>query len=341
MRRPSIAFTIPLLCLLSLTMGCGGGGSQSPASPSDTAGPIAFTVAPLDPAALQYIVPLGNMGPWAHTLPTDHAYFYHHLQSGAFAPLTILAPTAGTIESTYPGTNGEVKVWVRVNSQYTYYFDHVVLAPGVGPGSRLEAGSIIGTSGGAAFDFAVRDMHANLGFLVPLRYGMDTIYAQSPLQYFTEPLRSQLYAKVQRAGGDLDGRVNFDVDGTLSGNWFAEGLAVAASTTNDISVGTRQLAFARDVRFPDRQRVSIGGFNVTGLYGVPPDAPDFTAVTPASGLVVYRLLETGEPGGPAGTRQQGLLLTQLLDTRRLRVEVVPDALAASAAFTSAAALYIR
>ena len=89
MPRPASALTAFLV--LTTMWGCSGGGG-SPTSPTEQAGPPSFTVAPIDPATLQYIVPLGNMGPWAHTLPTDHAYFYHHLQSGTFVPVPVLAP---------------------------------------------------------------------------------------------------------------------------------------------------------------------------------------------------------------------------------------------------------
>lgn len=326
------------LCATVMLAACAGGGSGSPASPSETAGPLSFTVAPVDPASLDYIVPLGNMGPWAHTLPTDHVYFYRFQPPGNLA---VLAPAAGTIDNIYPGVNGEVKVWVRVNGQFTYYFDHVVLASGLATGTHVDAGTVIGTAPGIAFDFAVRDMASPLAFIAPTRYGMDTLYGQSPLKYFAEPLRSQFYAKVARSGGDLDGRVNYDVDGSVSGNWFADDLPVTSSSSNDVNVGTRQLAFARDVRFPERLRVSVGGFGFTGLYGVPPDAPEFSGVTPASGFVVFRLLETGEPGGPPGVNQRGLLLVQMLDARRLRVEVVQDSLARQAEFSDAAKIYVR
>ena len=336
--RTLLAAAIAAVFVLSAACG---GSSSSPASPSESSEPLSFTVAPIDPASIQYIVPLGNMGPWAHTLPTDHAYIYHHLNAGSFAPVSLLAPASGTVSNTYPGSNGEVKVWVKVNDRYTYYFDHVVLAQGVGVGSHVAAGSVIGASGGIAFDFAVTDQRTTQGFLVSARYGLDTIYAQSPFPYFVEPIRSALYAKVQRTGGSLDGQINFDVSGTLSGNWFAEDLPVSQSSGNDPSIGGRQLAFARDVRFADRQRVSIGGFNFTGLYGVPPDAPDFAAITPASGLVTYRLLNTGEPGGPPGTQQLGLLLVQLLDAQHLRVEVVNTQLSSTGTFSGQAVTYVR
>lgn len=290
---------------------------------------------------MQYIVPLGNMGPWGHTFPTDHAYVYHHLSTGAFTPVPIQAPAAGTINNTYPGTNGEVKVWVKVNSRYTYYFDHVVLSSAFHIGSHVDAGTVIGVSSGVAFDFAVRDLATAQSFITPARYGFDTLYAQSPWQYFVEPLRSALYAKVQRTGADRDGRINYDVSGTLSGNWFDSDLTIAGSVGADMSIGTRELAFARDVQFPDRQRISVGGLGMTGLYGVPPESPDFASITPSSGLVTLRLLNTGEPGGPPGITQQGLLLVQMVDATHLRVEAVAETLKTAATFSSAAVTYVR
>jgi hypothetical protein len=127
----------------------------------------------------------------------------------------------------------------------------------------------------------------------------------------------------------------------LSGNWFDDSLPVAGSTSNDITIGQRQIAFARDVRFPDRLRVSVGGFGMTNLYGVAAGSPDFTTITPASGVVVYRLLNTGEPGGPPGIDQLGLLLAQLVDAGHLRLEVVNERVATAASFTGQARTYIR
>ncbi len=340
MRIPQAA-PIAAVALLLATLFPACGGSSSPTSPQEISGSLAFTVSPIDPAVIQYIVPLGQMGPWAHTLPTDHAYVYHHLGVSSFAPVPVVAPAAGTINNTYPGTSGQSKIWVKVNNRYSYYFDHVILAGGLGVGTRVEAGATIGVSDGIAFDFAVTDQLTTQGFITPARYGFDSVYAQSPLSFFAEPTRSTLYAKVHRVGADLDGKINFDVAGTLSGNWFDDSLPVAGSTSNDITIGQRQIAFARDVRFPDRQRVSVGGFAMTGLYGVPPGAPDFVAITPASGLVVYRLLNTGEPGGPAGTGQLGLLLVQLVDGGHLRLEVVNDRISTTASFTGQARNYIR
>lgn len=301
----------------------------------------------MEPTGLQYIVPLGAMNPWGHTLATDHIYFYHHFQEGVtapppFVPVPLTTPASGRIEAICCGGGTGVKVRIRATTSFVYVFDHIELAPGLGVGSIVKAGDPLGTSPGAVFDLGVINETRQLGFVNPARYSQETLHADSPLKYFDEPARSMLYAKVRRRGGDLDGRIDYDVDGTLAGNWFAEDLPVARSSVGgDMSVGTRQLAFARDVFAPDRQRISIGGLGMTGPWGVPPATPDFSTITPASGLVILRLLSTGEPGGPPGTDQVGLLLVQMHEAGRLRIEAVHDSSSRTAAFSGNARIYVR
>ncbi len=329
---------------------CGGGAPPSiPASPTSPPAPtppapstLVFTVSPIDPTVLQEITPLGAMNPWGHTLPTDHLYFSHHFNVASFPPVTLVAPAAGTVESVIDRGGGDQKITVRVGTRFVYAIDHVTLAAGFASGAIVQAGQALGTSTSGVFDFGVSDLGRPLGFLNPARYSRESLYADSPLSYFNDPLRSALYAKVHRTGGDLDGRIDYDVAGTLAGNWFAADLPPERSSIGgDMSVGTRQLSFARDVNAPDRQRISIGGLGMTGLWAVQPDAPDFASITPASGLVVYRLFGTGEPGGPQGTQPLGSLLAQLLDAGQLKVEAVPGAGPAAPAFGPNALIYVR
>jgi len=327
---------------------CGSGGHTAPSpaveGPSTPAAPVtlAFTVSPVDPSALQEIVALGSMNPWGHTLPTDHLYFVHHFNTGPFPPVTLVAPAAGTVESVIDRGGGDMKITVRVGGSFVYAIDHVSLKARFASGTGLQAGQELGTSTSGVFDFGVVNLSRTLGFVNPARYSRETLYADAPLRYFDEPLRSTLYARVRRAGGDLDGRIDYDVAGTLAGNWFASDLAPERSSVGgDMSVGTRQLSFARDVNAPDRPRISIGGLGLTGLWAVSSDAPEFTSITPASGLVAYRLFATGEPGGPQGTQQLGRLLVQLLDAGRLQVEAVPGASQESVGFGPNAAIYVR
>ena len=187
------------------------------------------------------------MAPWGHTLPTDHEYFYHHLGNQPYAPVPVYAPAAGRIESI---SNGRIDV--RVDSIFLYWIGPLALADGIAAGARVEAGTLLGHhSTFPAFDFSVLRSTLRLTFLNPLRYGRDTLTADGPVQYFDEPVRSAIIAKVKRTGGEIDGRIDYDVDGTLSGNWFAEDLPVEVSGRGgEEYYGVRKLAFARDVFSP-------------------------------------------------------------------------------------------
>lgn len=299
-----------------------------------------FTAAPMDINALQSITALGNMGPWGHTLPTDHIYFEHHLNGPSnYTPVPVYAPGGGTIVGL---NNGRIDV--KYDPVYQYWIGPLALADGITMGARVEAGQLLGHhSTFPAFDFAVLRSTLQIAFVNPLRYGRDTVTSDAPIPYFEEPIRSALYAKVKRSGSEKDGKLSYDLAGTLSGNWYAEDLPVADSGRGgEEYYGVRKLSFARDVFSPDQQRVSIGGLHFTGLYAVPRDAPQFASITPASGFVVYRLLNPGTPlSEPVATTTVGWLMVQMLDAERLRIQAIPLQPFAPTAFGVGAELYLR
>ena len=272
-------------------------------------------------SAIQSITALGAMAPWGHTLPTDHVYFVHHEDTaGPYAPVPVYAPASGTIASIWNG-----RIDVRVDAVFTYWIGPLALADGIRVGAQVTAGALLGHhSTYPAFDFAVLRATLQLPFANLLRYGRDTLTSDAPFQYFDEPIRSALEAKVRRTGGDKGGVLNYDVNGTLAGNWYAEDLPLADSARGgEIFYGARKLSFARDVFSPDEPRVSIGGLGFTGLYGLGDGAPAFDSVTPATGLVVFRLMAVGAPQSPLPGLQAGWLLVALLDADRLRIEARP------------------
>ena len=169
------------------------------------------------------------------------------------------------------------------------------------------------------------------GLINPSRYPSETLKCDAPLKYYEEPLRSQLYAKVQRISGDRDGKIDFDVPGRLSGNWFGQGDNIP-------------LAFAYDTYDPAQVRIALtgiaqGGFVITGVFSIAAGDPFPRDVSVASGKVRYTLAHsrTGLPlPDPPTTR----LLVQMLDDQRIRVEgfVYPSA---ADDFTSAAKTFVR
>jgi hypothetical protein len=267
-------------------------------------------------------------------------YLYHYLGStGVRNPVPVFAPAAGVVRDSVAFAAGS-RLDVRVNDAYHYWLGPMTPAAGVVPGARVEAGAVIGMTGGTTLDFSVLDLRASLPFANPARYGRDTLSAVSPMQYFDAGVRAALLAKQRRTSTAPDGRINYDAAGTLAGNWFHESLPVHASGTGGDDTGLRKLSFARDVYQPARQRISIGGLGLSGLWAVPSNAPQFQSITPASGTVQLPLVGTGEPMGPPGTDQIALLLVRMLDANRIRIEAIRTR-APSAAFTARAEIYLR
>jgi len=266
-----------LLAVAALAAGCG---SASPAAPETspttttvTPAPVLIgmhmTASPMDVSKITSISALGTMAPWGHTLPTDHVYFYHHVGPGPVEPVQVFAPAAGRIK--FANNN---RIDVDVDDEYSYWIGPVLLAPGIASGINVQAGTLLGThsTGAPAFDFSVLRKTQRLNFINPARYSNETLWADGPMKYFEGPVKAQLAAKVLRTGSDLEGKIDYDVAGTLSGNWFAEDLAVSESARGgEEYYGSRKLAFARDVYQPHLRRVSIGGLGLSGLYAVNDD----------------------------------------------------------------------
>ena len=147
-----------------------------------------------------------------------------------------------------------------------------------------------------------------------------------------EPLRSLLYAKVASIGPNLDGKIDHDVAGRLSGNWFTS--------------GGIPLVFAYETQEPARVLIAVSGELLrNGLYSIAATDPLPRDVSVASGLIRYTLAPgrgapSSVPPPPPSSVPIVRLLVQMLDDQSIRVEMFP--LAASAdAFTSSAKTFLR
>ena len=276
---------------------CGGSSPSpqgpTPVSPTSTSGnglasTLVFTESPIDPAAIEFVVPLGNLNPPGHTLPTDHVYLYHRLRNPSAPTYDVKAPAGGIVRDARRGNDDVIRV--QVTASQTYYLGHVHLDASIHDGMSVAAGQKVGTTSTLSYglDIGLEDLAVTRFFVNPARYGEGTIHAESALKYFEEPLRSTLYSKVDRVGGDKDGKIDFDSPGHLAGNWFLEGLPVSESSI--FGAGSKQLAFVRDVNDPSAVRVSLGGaLGVTGVFAVQSSAPDPSIVTTSTGAMMYRL----------------------------------------------------
>ena len=211
-----------IVLLLGALAACHSGSALPPAAPSpvDTKpttpfmpGDLHFAASPMDIGAIQTITALGAMAPWGHTLPTDHVYIVHHEDLPTpYPPVAVYAPGAGTIERIDGG-----RFNIRVNATFQYYIAPLTPAEGIAVGMSVSAGTLLGYhSTFPACDFAVLRSTLRIAFANPARYGPDTYTSDGPMQYFDEPIRSALEAKVRRIGSDKQGQLTYDVVGLPS-----------------------------------------------------------------------------------------------------------------------------
>ena len=329
---------------------CGDGGGQNgmtnpnadPPAPSTVA---QFTVIPVIMPEGATLTPLGHIQPVGHVLPTDHVYFYSWNIDKPNGPdtlkRTVFAPGDGVVTWILfqDFAIKDYKVMFRMTTNFYYYLDHVLLDPNIKVGTIVRAGDRLGTTDpGAALDLGAFDMTQTLtGFLVPARYPDQTLHCVSPFKYFTEPLRSQLYAKIRRvpSAPDRDGKIDYDIAGRLVGSWFHETVPKTMETSGP-NGWPKSLAFAYDFNDPSQVRVSIGGTIATpGVWAVPADAPRPENVSTSSGVVTYRLLHIFQQF------QSGLMLVEMQAADRIRVQVFEGSQASTATFDSRAQIYVR
>lgn len=290
-----------------------GGTSTGTPNSSFPAGTLVLKASPIDQNAIRWITPLGNLNPPAHTVPTDHIYFYFsdpdkgESFSGLRTPF--YAPGDGTVTTVLGGAGTESKIYVRQTSTMTYYLDHLILASGIAQGTRLTAGDVVGTTGLAyAIDLGVMNDSLTLSFANPSRYPPDTTHADAPLKYFEEPIRSQLYARVQRLGPDLDGKIDYDIAGHLAGNWFV----------ND----SLPVAFVYDTYSPSTVLIASSFGPISGTFAIGPGEPLPRDVTSASGKVLYSLAKTySGPLKPGLPQPAGFMLVQMFDNGTIKLEI--------------------
>ena len=340
-----------LLAGLALLQGCGGhgggGGTSGPYPYTDVLPPAdgvaQFSVVPVAPVPGFSLTALGSLNPPGHVLPTDHVYFYSwDLSTGAPPAQTtrnVYMPATGACFLTLqtPGA-GDWKVMFRATQNFYFFLDHVLLTTPISVGQIVPAGTLIGTTDpGGTLDLGAFDQSVtHAGFLDPARYPFETLYYVSPWAYFEASLRTALYAQVYRSptAPDKDGRIDFSVAGKLVGDWFHQGLADADSW--DATGWSQTVAFVYDYYDPTQVRISIGGtVGLPGVYAIDPTAPDPANVTPASGLVAYRLLN------PVGLAPYGLMLVQMTDASTLEIEVFPGSTASAGQFDANSHTFVR
>ena len=351
-------------------------------------GEVRFTAAPADPDDLSHIYPLGQMT-GSHVTPTDHQYYYWASLNVPLERYPIRSPADGVVvEVSYQ----EPDYRLVIEHSCDVYTIWIHLQQLVGPLAYLNgtisfnrpaygrisvsAGEVIAYDGGTnGFDFSVHDARILLpGFVRPESYVVEPwkVHTVDPVDYFDEPVRSQLLTKNVRQVEPLGGKIDHDIPGRLMGNWFVEGtngyqgvMQTTGPIAPDQQVGywSTHLAIAPDPIDPRAIIVSFPSFGDTrsqvAIGNLDPHPADVSLQT---GLVKYELVgwmyvreSTGQSWNGI-TRQafddiivrlnpvhvDGVVLFELIAEDRLKMEAFPGKRTHEVAgFTDDATIYER
>ncbi len=209
-------------------------------------------------------------------------------------------------------------------------------------------------------DFSVVDGSVMLkGFVNPETYEGEPwkIHTVDTFDYYEEPLRSELLAKNLRKIEPFGGKIDYDVEGKLIGNWFVENTNGYKGLGNE-NYWSTHLSIVYDALDPEHVIVSIGDFDGMGKqFGVKGNLPDPKDVSAENGIVKYELtpysyyskgklwneIDYVEDIKAENTDEvRGVALFQLMEGGKLKAEFFPNKKENEVSgFTEKAKLYER
>jgi len=243
----------------------------------------------------------------------------------------------------------DLKVFIEHSAHVWSYVDHLVevdaaimteVPGGVQPGQPVnvripvKAGQVIGKVGNQTFDFALIDTTTTRkGFIKPeqfLQRDPQKPHVVDPFDYIAEPLRSQLIKKDARKVPPFGGRIDYDIDGKLIGNWYEQGTGGYAGLNRRIDYWVGHLSIVYHHLDPKIIVFSVGNYaGRAQQFWVKGNKPDPATISENEGIVKFELIygQLGSTGQvqrqPNADAVQGIALCQVLPERKLKFETFP------------------
>ncbi|HEV7453980.1 MAG TPA: hypothetical protein VGO07_01850 [Candidatus Saccharimonadales bacterium] len=343
---------------------------------SQNSGTVQLTHEPMDMRDVSTILPAGTLA-GAHVTPIDHLYFYpNDMTNRDAAPVYAMAD--GYIVS-YSVRTQKVDNGAAQKAEYQLYFQHscsfytyfdllTSLEPGLAKqidasGGKdlhipVKSGQQIGRVGAQSLDTAVYNFDLTLkGFVNPDSYKTELykLHTDDFFKYFKNPALDEMLAKDQRKFTPYGGKIDYDIDGKLVGNWFQTGTNGYAGAGQRVADSNGQgywnshLAVVPDAVTRNQIDISIGDYQGKATqFTAKAGSPDPATIGKSSGLTKYEFTQYVLPSSPTGgvsaqnTQVVGTVLFQLTDTRKLKMEAFPGQTATQVnGFTGNAKTYER
>lgn len=307
------------------------------------------------------VIPMGSMV-GSHVTPIDHMYFQPAIFNSQPDTYNVYADADGVITSIGVEPNNPENKYKKTNVRimhtcdfYSIYNLLTSLSPEITKvtgemsygkywsGSiPVKKGQLIGKIGGQTLDLSVNyDKVILKGFIVPEHYLGESwkIHTVDPFDYLEEPDRSQLLEKNIRTALPLGGKIDYDIDGKLVGNWFVEGSGGYPAQYIP-EIWRNHLSFVYDDIDPTHIIISMGNYEGDAKqFAVKGNSPDPKDISSSNGIVKYELIEIDYvlPNGQQWNRMSieknikvrdsdrvmGTVLVQLISDRKIKFEAFP------------------
>jgi hypothetical protein len=384
-------------CPSATATGCDKSGLQKVGVRSSQAckgkGPRTITASPIAPKDILYIQPMGLMT-GGHVTPIDHGYFYiKGAQAAPPSQAAVYAPFDGNVSfvtrdvrngdprNTAAGsTYNDYALTIEATCTFRMHFSNLVSFTGgleraVGalaanskatPNYTVKSGELIGYTGlptAYGIDVALENDDLTLkGFVRRAQYKESwKTHIADIFHFMKQPLKSQLLALDERDAKPRWGKIDYDIDGKLVGNWFRLGSGGYTGLQHGAEgYWDGHLAVVYDGNDPTQIEVSFGSYQGSPQqFAVVGNAPDPATVGVATGVVKYELGQierySADSGAPwdnmhyvphirarAGTDVNGTVLLQMVGKRSLKMEIFPGKRAAAVSgFDAGALMYER
>lgn len=367
-------------------------GKQLSGGKCEGSGPVKLTASPMKSEDIAMIIPYGLVT-GGHVTPIDHQYFsptdFHsppdtyEVRALADGRITEISYRGEAVGNRGQASNDYRFVFSHTCTFLTYFDLVTSLAPDIkaaydkhanadgsfshaGLDITVKSGQLVGYIGGQTLDFAVWDTEKPLsGFITPELYKGESwkIYTADPLDYYTDEVKQLVLEKYLRTDAGKSGKIDWDIDGKLIGNWFEEGTHGYEGDRNqpDGRYWRGHLSVAPDHLDPEHFMASFGTYAVAG------DGEQFVIKSPQvnpqdvsieSGLIKYNLVRgsyivngqhwdnlspTKDPKISINRSPiRGCALFQMLEDRKLRAQTFPGKTCANVSgFTDEAKTFIR
>jgi hypothetical protein len=330
---------------------------------------IKFDISPLNVNVISDIDPLGKSHS-SHVTPTDHQYWRDDKGwDSVRTSYEVYSPGDGIVVEArlMPNQDNDYRLVLWHSCSVSTIFIHLADVPDKFLNGRnpveVKAGEVLGKTRGS-FDFSVHDNKVSLkGFVNPELYKGEPwkIHTVDPFDYFEIELKNKLIAKTPRTVEPIGGKIDYDIDGKLIGNWFLEG-SIDYSGNFVGNYWENHLAIVPDFIYPEITLINMGGEEYSGIskekcnvcqgaFGIKSGSKNPKDVGVEDGLVKYELVarihvDDSKSGARVSvldeSKKLGIFLVQMLEDRKIKAEIFPDKkLNEVTGFTSSARIYGR